>query len=404
MFGLKLKNWKALGVFLFLFVFLGTEVFSHASGTVEECSFGVFRSQYGDMFDVRYWQNQLDDNYYFHTGLYDDAINFAWAANFLGIYWGAGYNAKIMNHKAWPHNLTDMDVCIMAGIPSLGLGVRASYYDQNVYKGLGTAAPKVEIGKTFESVPIKLGFEAEGKFRYWKSLCLDVAQIPFILKLDFSPDGMRGVGGTYTVMPTLKYPSAVNEVSGLAPMQGFSFWAGWKWNILDNLKFGLRPSFMMNFNCVNTADNSVNKRISEREEDGVGRVVENTSWIPENGNTEWRVSVPFSALYDVTENVQFIVGFKCGFYWANFDHMSEMHSGGRNLHGTVNETGFALGVKAEMNENAVFQIGASYTRQLSLNPEGNTTGSPKDYETDAPNVSLSNLFDQPVTASLTLRF
>lgn len=185
MFGLKLKNWKALGVFLFLFVFLGTEVFSHASGTVEECSFGVFRSQYGDMFDVRYWQNQLDDNYYFHTGLYDDAINFAWAANFLGIYWGAGYNAKIMNHKAWPHNLTDMDVCIMAGIPSLGLGVRASYYDKNVYKGLGTAAPKVEIGKTFESVPIKLGFEAEGKFRYWKSLCLDVAQIPFIFKAGF---------------------------------------------------------------------------------------------------------------------------------------------------------------------------------------------------------------------------
>ena len=235
MFGLRLKNLKAAGVFSFLFVFLGTEVFSQASGTVEECSFCVFRSQYGDMFDVRYWQNQLDDNYYFHTGLYDDAINFAWAVNFLGIYWGAGYNAKVMNHKAWPHNLTDMDVCIMAGIPSLGLGVRASYYDKNVYKGLGTAAPKVEIGKTFESVPIKLGFEAEGKFRYWKSLHLDVAQIPFIFKFDFSPDGMRGAGGTYTVMPTLKYPSAVNEVSGLAPMQGFSVLAGWKWNNLYNL-------------------------------------------------------------------------------------------------------------------------------------------------------------------------
>ena len=67
MFGLRLKNLKAAGVFSFLFVFLGTEVFSQTSGTVEECSFGVFRSQYGDMFDVRYWQNQLDDNYYFHT-------------------------------------------------------------------------------------------------------------------------------------------------------------------------------------------------------------------------------------------------------------------------------------------------------------------------------------------------
>ena len=144
--------------------------------------------------------------------------------------------------------------------------------------------------------------------------------------------------------------------------------------------------------------------MSELDQDGVGSLVENLNWIPENGNTEWRVSVPFSAVYGVTEKVQIVVGFKCGFYWANFDHMSEKHTGGRNLHGTVNETGFALGLKAEMNKNAVFQIGSSYIRQLSLNPEGNTTGSPKDYETDAPNISVSNLFDQPVTASLTLRF
>ena len=411
MFGLRLKKWIFAAVFVALFVFSCARIFPQAVGAVEACTFAVFRSQYGDMFDVRYWQNQLDGDRYLHTGVYDDSSNFAAAANFAGMYFGVGYNARIMNHKRWPHNLTDMDVCAFAGIPSRGLGIRVSYFDKNVYDGIGTAAPKIEIGKNFAEFPLSLAFEAEGEFHYWKGLCLDVVRLPFAFKADFSSDGMRGFGGSYSVAPIFEAKGGVNDVSSVSPEQSFSFWAGWFWNIEENLRFGFRPSFSISFNCVNTTDYSVNTRLSEiyavaitDNNDSLKKNIENLNWIPENGNTQWRVSIPFSIVYDVSEKVQLVAGFKWGFYWANFDHMSSKHTGGCNLMGTVNETGFALGLKAELGKRAVFQIGTAFVRQLSLNPDGNTSGKVADYEVESPSFSLSSLFDSPLAASLTLRF
>lgn len=411
MFGFRLKKWIFAAVFLVLFVVSGARIFPQAAGAVDSCSFSVFRSQYGDMFDARYWQNQLEDGCFFNTGIYDDASDFALAANFAGMYFGVGYNARIMNHKRWPHNLTDMDVRAFAGIPSLGLGIRVSYFDKNVYDGIGTAAPKIEIGKNFARFPLSLAFEASGEFHYWKGLCLDVVRLPLFFKADFSSDGMRGFGGAYGVSPVFEAKGGVNNVSSVAPQHDISFWAGWFWEIQENLRLGFRPNFSISFNCVNTADYSVNTRLSEiyvvaenDKNESLKRNIENLNWIPENGNTQWRVSIPFSVVYDVSEKVQLVAGFKWGFYWANFDHMSSRHTGGCNLMGTVNETGFALGMKAELGKRAVFQIGTAFVRQLSLNPDGNTSGKVADYEVESPSISLSNLFDSPLAASLTIRF
>ena len=372
-------------------------------GVVEAASFDVFRSQYGDMFNVLYWQNQNDGKYYFHNGLYDDSINYAWAANLLGAYWGVGYDAKIMDHGAWPNQLTDMDVCVMVGIPEANLGIKISYFDKNVYKGIGTAAPKIEIAKSYDEIPLVIGVECEGKFRYWKGMRLDVVQIPFSLKIDFSKDGMCGAGFSAVLMPTLKAPRGVNDVSGVDPMYGFSAWAGWRWKIMENAQFGVHPNFMMNVNCINTTEYGVNTRLMFFYEKGLHEKIENLNWIPENGNVEWRVSVPVSVIYEIKKNLSFVAGFKCGFYWANFDHLSDEHEGGCNLNGIVNETGFALGLKIKMNENVLFQIGSSYVRQVSLKSDENETGEKTDYKVRKNSVSLYNLFKEPLSAFLTLR-
>lgn len=395
---------KAAAVGLFLAFFSISGIFAETSGVVEESSFNVFRSQYGDMFNVGYWQRQNTDKYYFHTGLYNDFINFAWAANYFGAYWGVGYNARIIDHGYWPQNLTDMVVCGMVGIPSLNLGIRASYFDKNIYRGVGTAAPKFEIAKSFDSIPLVLGLENEWKLRYWTGFKMDVIQIPVTLKADYSEDGMRGVGLSYTIMPTVKASHGMNSTSGIAPMHGISLWAGWFWRILDNVRFGARPNFSININCINTTDHEINKRLTQIYNAGEGYMVENLNWIPENGNVEWHLNVPVSIIYNVTEKIELIAGFKFGFYYANFDHLDEKHVGGSNLAGTVNETGFGLGAKIEMNKNAVFQIGVAFVRQMSVDADGNKTGDKKDYPVNKPNLSLSNMFKEPLTASLTLKF
>lgn len=389
---------------LFMNIIAILNVAPETKGVVEDVSFDVFRSQYGDMFNVSYWQNQNDGKYYFHNGLYDDFINFAWAANLFGAYWGVGYDARIMDHGSWPNQLTDMDVCVMLGIPKLNLGIKISYFDKNVYKGIGTAAPKIEIAKSYDVIPLAVGFECEGKFRYWKGMKLDVVQVPFIFRIDFSRDGMRGAGFSGVLMPTFEAPHGVNDVSETDPMYGFTAWAGWCWKILENVHFGVHPNFMMNVNCINTTEYDVNTRLLFFYEKGLRQKIENLNWIPENGNVEWRVSVPVSVIYDIKKNLSFIAGFKCGFYWANFDHLSEEHEGGCNLKGIVNETGFALGLKVEMNEHMLFQIGSSYIRQVSLETDDNETGEKTDYKVNKEKISFYNLFKSPLTASLTLKF
>lgn len=396
---------KCRGMALIFVLFIAIfNAYSEAVGTLEDCSFNVFRSQYGDMFNVGYWKNQNTDKYYFHTGLYDDSINFAWAGNFWGAYWGVGYNAAIMDFGSWPDELTDMEVCAMAGIPALNLGIRVSYFDKNVYEGMGTAAPKLEIAKSYDEIPLVIGFECEGKFRYWKGMSLDVVQVPFTFKADFSYDGMRGGGISAMLMPTFEAPSGVNDVSGVDPMYGFTAWAGWYWKILGKLKFGFHPNFKANFNCINTTEYNVNTRLLYYYDKGIRDKIDNLNWIPENGNIEWRVSIPVSVVYAFSERLEFIAGFKCGFYWANFEHLSEEHDGGCNINGVVNETGVAFGAKLEMTKHAVFSIGTAFVRQLSLNKDDNESGEKNGYAVNSPKTSFSNIFKEPLTASLTIKF
>lgn len=378
--------------------------FSEVYGVFEKSSFNVFRSYDGDMFNVKYWQNQFDGNACIKTGFYDDAVNVAGTAKYFGAYWGLGYDAKIMGHGSWPDEVTDMDVYLMSGIPALNLGIKLSYYDKNVYKGIGVAAPKIEIGKSFDSFPLNLEFDCEGKFRYWHGMRVDVAQIPFTFKADFSKDGMRGFGVSYTVMPSIEGPKGINDVSGLHPLNGFSVWAGWFWNIHGNLKFGLRPNFMLNYNCINTTNYEINERLSYLHEKGSGSLVENLNWISENGNLEWRVCLPVSFVFNLTEKVDFVGGFRCGFYWANFSHLNEESEGGCNLDGLVNETGIGMGFKVEMNEHSTFQIGTAFVRQISVDADGNETGKKSDYTKNYPDLSLYNLAKSPITMFVTLKF
>lgn len=394
-----------VAIFFAITIFLSTfNLFSETSGAVEASSFGVFRSQYGDAFNASYWQKQNTDKYYFQSGLYNDFINFAWFANYFGAYWGAGYNARIINHGFWPQNRTDMLVNAIVGIPSLNLGIHASYFDKNIYRGVGTAAPKLEIGKTFDSMPLVLELDAEWKMRYWTGFKMDVLQMPITLKADYSEDGMKGFGASYTIMPTIKASHGKNSTSGIAPMHGISLWAGWFWQILDNFKFGGRPNFTMNINCINTTNWEINKRLKQLYDANEGYMVENLNWIPENGNVEFRLNVPIAFIYDITEKIEFIAGLKFGFYYANFDHLDEKSEGGSNLAGTVNETGIGFATKIEINKHATFQIGTSFVRQLSVVSDENKTGDKNDYPVESPSLSLDNLFKEPLTASLTLKF
>lgn len=379
-------------------------LFSEDLDVVETCSFGVFRSQYGNIFDTAYWQNGLECNYYFHTGICNDFMNYALAVKFLGCYFSGNYNGKLMGNGSWPNERTDMNMCLMAGIPKAGIGVKVSYLDKNVYKGIGTAAPKIEIGKTFRTVPLALGFSCEGQFHYWTGLKLDVVQVPFSFKIDFSRDGLRGAGVSYTVMPTIKSSHAVNDVSELKPMQGFSAWAGWCWNIGGSICFGLHPSFMMNFNTVNTTNYKVNERLLSLYGDGAGYLVENTNWIPENGNLEWRATMPFAFIYKITDKLEFISGFMSSFYWANFEHLSKDSNGGCNLDGLSNESGFGIGIRIDMNKNALFQIGMSAIRQVSIETGSNKSGKKSDYALSSSSLSADSLFRSPLSASLTLKF
>lgn len=396
--------------FVPFFLFLGfalPSVFSESfsSGAFEKSFFDVLGTGYTNVLDVNYYETSDEGKYSFLTGVHDDAVDFAWTAEKYGAHFALGYTSKIMNQKFWPHNMTDLDVALLAGIPSIGLCVKASYYDSCIYDGMGEASPKLDIGLNLLNSPVKLYASIESKFKYWKAWKEDVVQLPVVFGVDFSNDGFRGAGVSFLVMPTIAMAQGINDVSGLHPMNGVSAWAGWAWDIDGKVKFGFRPSFWMRYNCINTTDFTVNKRLSYLDSvEGFTGLIENQNWIPENKNREWRISIPFMVVLKVNENIDFFTAIKCGFYWANFDHLSSKHIGGQNVKGTVNETGFALGCRISMSKKTTFQIGTAVVRQLYLDLDGNKNSDVEDASVTGDSISLESLFNAPLSASISIKF
>lgn len=387
---MKRRLYSKIKIFMALAIFAFTSASAQVASGVNGATFSLFSSSYDYTFDPLYSLESTPQKFEVQTGFFDDYLN-------LGTAFMAGpaevtfnYYQRITNYKAWWDNLTDEGLCVMASFPSLNAGIYARYFDQCYYNGKGRAQPGAGIFKTFDSVPLRLSLDADSIFCSIKGNTTDLIQYPVNFRAEYSKDRQSGIGLEYTIMFTTEGKENETDISGLDPLQTFGGWAAKEFSLSRNASVAARVQGHFSVNALNTADDTTILNVPGG----------NKNRVPKNGQKEGLLQVPFGIKYvcGKNQNVELYAAMMFGFYWSNFDHYSTEHEGGYNGHGWVPQTGMGFAARVELTPNAAFQAGSSFIRMPQVADKDDSVNY------TAEHISLSSIFDSPLSASLSLKF
>jgi hypothetical protein len=347
---------------------------------VRNASFGVFSVPYDYYADILHWNDIPVQALSLYTGIDNNYLNVGVSGTYSGIYGTFSYTEKITNYKAWPQNMTDETASVMFGFPGNWAG-KFVYYDYCYSGGKGTAMPGIAAGKTWNLSAgriLRTSGEINLQYRYSSSNNIDVIQPLFSVKTEYGTDADNGTGFSCSIMPTLAGAANTTDVSSTPVLYSAGSWFGITCNFDNNLKVGFRPNVSLTLNAVNDTKSLHNV-------------------IPEYGNREFLGRLPLSFMYTQDDGkIEYILSVMMGFYYANYDHPGSTGPGGNNKAGWVPETGIGLGININVNKNCRIQAGTHFIRIPELTTDDDQ------YSYDAENISVSNIFDEPLSLSIQL--